>query len=189
MLHLPSAPRVFVPGFLRPFRKRKLHVLHANSWHTDGQGRMLWVENAWVDNILHDEGEQALLSAYFDTDLAGYGPPPANLYLRLDNRASLAEADTLASISGEPATGGYGPKAISTTSGFTLTQPAEHYQAATATLTFTATGGNFGEVRNRFLATSADGTGKLICSLELQLPRTINQDDSLGTSLTIGFSE
>src|SRR5690606_30427253 len=139
--------------------------------------------------ILHDEGEQFMLSAAFDTDLAGYGAPPANLYLGLDNRASLAEADTLLTVSGEPATGGYARKAVSTTTGFTLTQPGAYYQAATATLSFTASGANWGTLNHRFLTTAASGTaGKLIASLSFGTPRTVNDGDTLNSSLVIGLS-
>lgn len=186
---LPSAPRLFVPGFLRPVALRRVHVFHGLSWQTDRHGRLLWVEEGPVDNILHDEGEQYILARAFDTDLTGYSSTPTNLWLGLDARATLAEADTLASITGEPTLGGYARKSVSTTAGFTITQPGAYYQAATGTLAFTASGGNYGTVKNRFLATTSDASGKLICSLALSADRTVNDGDTLNVSLTIGLSE
>lgn len=166
-----------------------IHVVRAASWLVDKDGNELWRDEP-VYNILHDEGEQAILSAFFDTDLATYGPPPASLYIGLDSRTTLAEDDTLASLTGEPTTGGYARKAVSTTTGFTLAQPADFYRATSQTVSFTAAGGNIGTVRNRFLTTVASGTGgKLICSLALSTPRTINEGDTLNTNFIIGLAE
>lgn len=166
-----------------------IHVVHAASWLVDKDGNELWREPV-TSNILHDEGEQAILSAYFDTDLATFGAPPVNLHIGLDNRTTLAEADTLASLVTEPTTGGYARKAVSTATGFTLAQPADFYRATSLTVSFTATGGNIGSVLNRFLCTAASGTaGKLLCSLALSTARTINLNDTLNTNFIIGLAE
>lgn len=166
-----------------------IHVVRAVSWLVDEDGNELWREPEKL-NILHDEGEQAILSAYFDTDLAGFGPPPANLYVGLDNRTSLSESDTLSSLVNEPNTGGYSRKAVSTATGFTLAQPADFYRATSQTVSFTAMGGNIGEVRNRFLCTAASGTGGLLLvTLALSTLRTINEGDTLNTNFIIGLAE
>lgn len=203
---------------LRP--RRRLHILHAQFDHLGPDGKVLWrsahawrklLEHlrdttwirglgiqeprwlqrlCWEDNILPDEGEQAILSAYFDTDLSGYGSPPANLYLRLDNRGTLAEGDQLTSLSGEPSTNGYAAQSISTTTGFTISQPGTYYQAASGTKTFGATGGSWGPVSKMNLATVATGTaGKLICALALQATRTLSDGDTLNATITLGLSE
>lgn len=166
-----------------------IHVVKAASWLVDKDGNELWREPITY-NILHDQGEQAILSAYFDTDLANFGPPPASLHIGLDNRTTLAEADTLASLVGEPTTGGYSRKAVSTATGFTLAQPADFYRATSDTVSFTASGGNIGTVRNRFLCTVASGTsGLLLVSLALSVERTINDGDTLNTNFIIGLAE
>ena len=175
---------------------RNIHVARAKSWCTDKDGNLLWEED-WVENILHDEGEQALLSAYFATTMSGYGPPPANLYVGLDNRVSLTEADTLTTVSAtEPSTGGYARQALSTAGTglagqpFVISQPGAYYQAQSASVGFTATGASMGEVRNRFIATTVSGTGgKLILSLPLQEIRTITDGSTVNTALAIGLSE
>lgn len=158
-------------------------------------GKVIWKEE-YLKNILHDEGEQAILSAYFATAMSGYGAPPANLYIGLDARASLAEADTLVSLSGEPAVGGYARKAVSTggtgLSGqdFYINQPGAYYRAESKTVTFTASGANYPAVTKVFICTVLSGTaGKLICSLALSGSRTVLDGDSLQTSMQVGLHE
>jgi hypothetical protein len=168
------------------------HVVTAYSWGVDEDGNLLWVDQPQL-NILHDEGEQAILSAYFDTDLAGFGAPPASLYMGLDNRTALAENDTLSmGTFNELSGGGYARQAISTSTGFTLSQPGAYYQATqVANSSFgPATSGGMGTAKYRFLCTVSTGTsGKLIASLALSTTRTINQGDTLNTNLIIGLSE
>ncbi len=175
--------------------KRSIHILHADVRCYDKYGNLKW-EDLGLDNILHDEGEQALLSAYFATAMSGYGAPPANLYLGLDNRGSLAEGDTLASLSGEPAGLGYARKALSTAgtglSGqdFYINQPGTYYRADSKVVTFTASGGAWVSVSKMFLCTVLSGTaGKLIASLALTATRTLQDGDSLNASLYLGMSE
>lgn len=191
-IFIPSAPRVWLPGKTTPF-KRNIHILHGHAVQRNRAGDLLWVQPGWASNILHDEGEQAILSAYFDTDLATFGAPPASLFFGLDNRAALAESNTLGmGLFNEPtATGGYARKAVSTTTGFTLAQPAAYYIATSATATFAAAGAAFStDVKHGFLCTVTSGTaGKLIASLALSAIRTIGDGDSLEYSLAIGLSE
>jgi hypothetical protein len=174
---------------------KKIHILHADVRCYDKFGRLKW-EDLGLKNILHDEGEQALLSAYFATAMSGYGPPPANLYLGLDNRASLTESDTLTSLSGEPSGLGYARKALSTAgtglSGqdFYINQPAAYYRADSKVVTFTASGGAWVSVSKLFLCTVLSGTaGKLISSLALSATRTLQDGDSLNASMYVGMSE
>lgn len=158
------------------------------------KGRIIWQERS-EGNILHDEGEQALLSAYFATAYSGYGAPPASLYLGLDARAVPAEADTLASLSGEPTAGGYERKALATggtgVSGqdFYINQPGAYYRADSKEVTWTATE-DWTAVTQLFLCTVSSGTaGKLICTKALSASRTLLDGDSLTASMYIGLSE
>jgi hypothetical protein len=167
----------------------------------DRDGKFRWQERL-DQNTWHDEGELSLLSAYFATAYANYGAPPANLYLGLDARSSVAEADTLASLSGEPTIGqyNYARQALATNgtgaSGqpFVISQPAAAYQVLSATKTFTATGGNWPAVTKLFLCThltavaSASGQ-RLLCTLALSASRTLLDGDSLQASMSIGISE
>ena len=148
-------------------------------------GEVIW-EDEYNENILHDEGEQFILQVVFDETAS----VPANYYVGVDARASLAEEDNLAAVSGEPSGSGYSRQAIaSSVAGWTISQVGGNYQAASATATFTASGGDWTAVTKMFLATSSDGSGKLIASVALSSSRTVLNGDSLTTSLTITLSE
>jgi hypothetical protein len=189
---------LFVPGRLTPIRS-KVHVLHGMSWGVNADGTLSWID-PWTSNILHDAGEQYILSAVFATTYSNYGAALSALFLGLDNRTTLAEADTLATLTGEPSAGGYARKSISTAGTgaggqpFVLSQPGAYYIATSATQTWTASGAAYGTVRNRFLASDltavTDGDDDhLLASLALSTPRTINDGDTLNTNLAIGLSE
>jgi hypothetical protein len=173
-----------------------IHVIHIPIIrHIDKYGNILWDTNN-LHNILHDEGERAILSAYFATGYSGYGAPPANLYLGLDNRSSLAESDTLSSLSGEPSGNGYARQALSTSgtgvSGqdFVILQPGTYYRAESKTVTFSCSTTAWSAVSKLFLCTASSGTsGKLISSVALTTSRTLNPGDSLQANLYIGLSE
>ena len=182
---------VFLPGRVRPVKRsrRDLHVLHMESFHYNKDGKLLW-HDPLRSNILHDEGELYILSAAFDTDLAGYGAPPASLYIGLDNRntgGALAETDTLGMAGfAEPTGNGYARQGVSTATGFSLSAVAPYQQAQSATVTFAASGGSIGPVRNRFLCTVGSGTaGKLIASVPLSQSRTLASGDSLQTNIIL----
>lgn len=179
---------------------RKTHHAKATVRHLDGRGNVLYQEDG-ILNVWHDEGELYLLSLAFATGYSLYGSPTvANMYIGLDARASLAEADTLASLSGEPSGNGYARQAVSTAGtgaggqDFVITQPAAAYQAKTKTVTFTASGSAWGEVKNCFLCTHLNAVSpaqgqRLLCSLTLSVPRTLQVGDSLQVDMTIGISE
>jgi len=178
-------------------KKKRVSVIHASYIRHIRNGKIIW-EQRNVNNILHDQGEIALLSAYFATAMTDYGAPPANLYLGLDARyggAGLAEADTLASLSGEPSGSGYARQPLSTggtgLSGqdFYINQPAAYYRADGATVTFTTAGG-WSAVTDMFLCTVISGAvGTLISSLALDATRTLVGTDSLTASILTGLSE
>lgn len=170
-------------------------------WRKNKQGiyELIWEDIALDRNILHDTGEIAILSAFFATAMANYGAPPANLYLGLDKRAALAEADTLATLS-EVAKAGYARKAVisggtgAAGQDFYINQPAAYYRADSKTVEWTAGENWVDALLNIFLCTDInaviDGAGKhLICSLALSAPRTLLNGDKLDGSMYIGLSE
>ena len=146
---------------------------------------VLW-EQLGAPNIFHDGGEQYLLQVVFTEEAA----VPENFYLGLDARAVIAEADDLTALSGEPTQTGYARQPVpSTNVGFTLSQDAGDWQAATTTETFTA-GEDWPQVLNLFLCTVVSGTvGVLLCSLALSTGRTLQNGESLQADMTIKISE
>jgi len=176
-------------------------VWNIKHWRKDKSGiyRLIYSEEAIDRNILHDTGEIAILSAFFATTMTNYGAPPANLYLGLDTRASLAEADTLATLT-ELTKSGYERKAVSSAGtgvagqDFYINQPAAYYRADSKTVTWTAGEDWVTAVKNIFLCTDitavVDAAGKhLIASLALSTPRTLLNGDLLSGSLYCGLSE
>lgn len=170
-------------------------------WRKNEAGiyELIWDETAIDKNILHDTGEIAILSAFFATTMSNYGAPPANLYLGLDRRASLAETDTLATLV-ELSKSGYSRKAVSSAgtgaSGqdFYINQPAAYYRADSKTVQWTAGENWTDDVKNIFLCTDSvavvDGAGDhLIASLALSTARTLLSGDKLDGSIYIGLSE
>ena len=186
--------KIVEKGLIIP-RKRKLQLVKADVWHLDKNGKLLW-EAKGITNIWHDQGEMALLSAYFATAMTDYGAPPANLYLGLDARGALAEADALTDLSGEEVGNGYAREALSTAGtglagqDFYINQPAAYYRADSKTVTFTCATLAWTAMLNMFLCTVSTGTaGKLLCSLALTASRTLQIGDSLNASMQIGLSE
>lgn len=153
----------------------------------DKRGNLKWQELK-CHNLYHDEGEEYTLETAFSEAQA----VPASFFIGLDDRASIAEADTLPPAN-EPVGNGYGRKAVNSDAvDWTVTQVGGDFQAKSKTVTFTASGGPIpaiGVVDNMFLATTLDNTGKLIASVALSLSRTIADGDSLDTDLTIKVSE
>lgn len=174
-------------------------VRHLRKNSRTGLYEIIWEQHAIDENILHDTGEIAILSAFFATAYANYGAPQANHYLGLDKRVSLAEADTLATLD-EITKSGYERKAlISGGTGvaeqdFYINQPAAYYRADSAVVEWTAGENWIDELLNIFLATDltavVDGNGDhLICSLALSAGRTLLNGDKLQGSMYIGLSE
>ncbi len=162
-------------------------------------GKLIWAERAVDRNILHSTGEIAILSAFFATAMSNYGAPPANLYLGLDARASLAEADTLATLS-EITKSGYAR--IACASGgtgvvgqdFYIHNPATYNRVDSKIVEWTAGENWVTALKNVFLCSDAtatsDGAGDhLIASLALSTPRTLLSGDKLDSSIFIGLSE
>ena len=134
--------------------------------------------------ILHDEGEQYLLQAALSEEQT----PPTNFYLGLCND-TLVKTDALANIANEPSGDGYSRQAIpSSAAGWTVAKVSDYYRATGPQETFTADGGDWGTINTWFLATSADETGKLIASGDIDPARTIADGDSLLVTPILTFA-
>lgn len=176
---------------------RNIHVLHiGNIQHLDSEGNVLW-EDSQLHNILHDEGEQFILSAAFATTMVGFGPPPASLYLGLDTSTrTLGEADTLALVTENISANGYNRIAVSTAgdggsaADFYITQPSSYYQAQSKIVEWTAITATWTTVQKLFLTTAATGTtGLLIATVPLSTARTLAVGDTIRCAMYIGLSE
>ena len=100
-----------------------------------------------------DEGENWLLDVAFKKNTS----PPTNLYLGLyTNSTEPAETATLASLT-EPSGGGYARIAIACGGDWTLSS-----DQITAAQRPCSVRGGLGNVYGYFIATSSDGSGKLL---------------------------
>jgi hypothetical protein len=152
--------------------------------HLDKFGNLKWrSEN--INNIFHAEGQLFMLSVCF----AGESVPTSGYYLGLDARSDINIEDnlndTLGDLINEPTTNGYTRQVIENDS-FTITSVNSTYRAKTPIVSFQATGGSWGPVKNIFLATSEDDSGYLISSNILNENLTMNDGDIV--NLRIGLS-
>ena len=130
---------------------------------------------------LHAEGLQYLL----EVAMSEQQSIPANFYIGLATDVSLAEDATLASLTEVSGTG-YARQAVASDN-IDLTSAAtgtNDRKITTKTVTFTA-GGVWTGAKTAFLATTIDGTGKLLASAPLSLTRTLGDGDSLNVSMVI----
>jgi hypothetical protein len=164
-----------------------------------GLYRVIWEEEAIDKNMLMNTGEEAILSAFFATALTGFGAPPANLYLALDSRATIALTDTLASLV-ELVKSGYARIAVisggtgAAGQDFYVNKPATYWRADSKVVEWTAGEDWITAQKNINLCTDVsavtDASGKhLICSLALSTPRTLLNGDKLDSSVYIGLSQ
>lgn len=142
----------------------------------------LRMDQAFSENTLADEGEQAILEAYFRG-----GTASTNTYLRLYNDTP-AETDTLSTLTGEVSGTGYpGTNTIeSNATGWpTSALDVGDWQIDSKTITWTASGA-WSAATYLVLATVASGTGGLLIAYNaLSATRTLADGDSLQADIQL----
>lgn len=139
-----------------------------------------------IHNTLHYLGEEFLLNALF---LGGNAPNtyiPNYYYIGLDNRTTIAVADTMEDLQNEPFINGYSRQAVSSLTGFSMTVSGGVHQVSSQIVTFSAVGGSWGPVSNIFLSDKPNTTGVLISSAKLTNPVTVQSGDSV--NMRMGMS-
>ena len=169
-----------------------------NNWHgimkiTEAKqirnGIVIW-EAKNMYNLLHSDGEDYILKTLFYNDGTS---PPTSYYLGLDARGTIAYADTMASITGEPSTNGYSRQPLNSSStgstGWTITSETSLHKALSNVVSFSASGGGYGPCPNLFLTNKSDNTGKLISSVVLSTPATLASGDTLSLRMTLSLKD
>ena len=152
-------------------------------WCVDKNGRELWREH--VTNLLHDEGEEFIVKTMFPETKS----VPTTYYMLIDDRVTIAEADTLPPT-GEPSVGGYARQPInSDATDFTAVQDSGDWQVTTKTVSWTPSGADLPSVRNLGFAETLNDTGAFISSVALSAPRVVKDGDTLNASMIIKMSE
>lgn len=153
--------------------------------HLAANGTILWSDRH-LKNMLHITGEEYVLKIAF-TGLT----IPTYYYFGLDNRTSIAAQDTLNTVQyTEPSEHGYARIPVNSSTDFQVTEAMTGHNLATSPIvTFSASGGSWGPVRNVFLATSNDNTGALIASVRLATPRTLLAEETLSVRIGLGLKD
>ncbi len=152
--------------------------------HLDSAGNVIWSDKN-LYNVFHSEGEEFVLRAVFVGGVANT-IIPVNYYFGLDNRTTPAIADTMLSLTSEPSTNGYGRIAVSSTNTFTVALTGSNFRADGPIVTFSASGGSWGPVKNLFLTDQIDGSGFLIASVPLS--QTLILDTGEVVNMRMGLS-
>lgn len=159
-------------------------------WITNAQGEILWQdENLY--NMFHLSGEEFLLKAAFVGGVTNT-IIPSNYYLGLDNRTTIDADDTMETITDvgeEPTSNGYSRVAVSSSGVFTVSLSGSHYRANSPIISFSATGGSYGPVKNLFLTTKNDNTGVLIASVALTQTITPTAGDTINMRLGLSLKD
>ena len=152
--------------------------------HKNIEGEILFKEEN-ILNILHNQGEERILSAVFTGGSTNNSFIPANYYLGLDNRATITVNQTLSSLSGEPYGNGYSRQPARSTTGFSIVNDGTTCQARSNVIIFAAVAGSWGPVINLFLTDASSGiTGNLYSTAVLSSPIIL----SSGETISVRFS-
>lgn len=148
-------------------------------------GSVVWSDRN-IRNILHAEGELFMLSCCFANDGLVV---PGLYYFGLDARSSVAVTDTMADVAGEPSGNGYARQSVSSNGGFSVVQQSGIYRAVPSVVTFTASGGGYGPMRNLFLTNMSDNSGYLISTATLSSPVTFTAGDAINLRMSIQLAD
>lgn len=157
--------------------------------HLDKNGKCLWEDNN-LRNMLHYGGEQFVLTAIFSSgNTTATTTIPDNYYFGLDTRSTLAAADDMSAITGEPSINGYARQSVSSTGQFVVSFVGGVYQAKSPILTFTASTGPWGPVKNLFMTNKSDNSGYLISSAPLSQTITVAAGESVTMRLAMSLRD
>jgi len=146
--------------------------------------KVIWNQKD-IYNQIHSKGEELLLNCCFNND-GSY--PPAEYYFGLDNRPTIARGDLLSNLLDEPIGGGYIRQSRSSSSGFTVELVNGTYRASSAIITFSASGGSWGPVKNIFLTTTSGSSGVLVSSSALSQQVSLTNGDSVNLRMALSLS-
>jgi len=155
--------------------------------HVSQDGNVLWSATNMY-NVFHLAGEEFLLNAVFKGGTTNTYIPE-NYYFGLDNRTSISANNIISNLSGEPSTNGYARIPVSSTGVFNVTLQSSHYRAEGPILSFSASGGAWGPVRNLFLTTQVNNSGVLISSVSLGQVITVSNGEAINMRMGLSLRD
>jgi hypothetical protein len=96
---------------------------------------------------------------------------------------------TISNSGNEPTINGYSRVEVSSSNSFSLSLSSEHYVATCPVISFSATGGSWGPVKNLFLTTAEDNSGILIASAPLSQNTTLSAGETLNVRLGLSLRD
>lgn len=159
--------------------------------HLDENKKVLWkAEN--LLNTFHYSGENFILNCAFAGGKIDNLYIPEYYYFGLDGRLTIDAADTMTTITNsgnEPNTNGYGRIAVSSYNKFETSLAGSRYRSVGPILSYAATGGSYGPIRNLFLTDKSDNTGSLIASVALTNTVTLAINQVVNCRMALSFAD
>lgn len=156
-----------------------MKILEIN--HISNKKEVLFSQNN-IKNTLHSSGEEFILKILFD-DLQ----KNEEYHIGLDNRSSLNYSDSLTTAYIlEPNSNSYERQTCSIDEFSISTATGGHLQSNSPLISFKAIGGEWGPVKNIFIATSLGNSGYLISSASLS--KTLTVKDGEIVTMKMSFS-
>jgi hypothetical protein len=92
-------------------------------------------------------------------------------------------------IVSEPSANGYERIALSSSGVFNVSLQGAHYRADGPIVSFAATSGSWGPIRNLFLTTQSDNNGVLIASVPLSQTITVNMGEAVNMRMGLSLKD
>lgn len=145
------------------------------------------LEKKNLNNMIHYEGDEYFLTSLFKNDGTF---PAASYYLGLDSRTTIALVDSMSDLLDEPISHGYIRQAVSSQTGndtgWNITfNESGYFKAMSSIVTFIASGGNWGPVKNLFLTNKSDNSGKLLSTVSLSSDVSLTDGDAINLRIAM----
>ncbi len=159
-------------------------------------GKVIW-ENYNIPNVFHLQGEEFLLNATFTGGPVANPVIPINYFFGLDNRTEteIVRDQNISGLIAEPITNGYARKAVSSTTGFTVSFNEEfnQFRAVSGILVFQGIGpapnqNSWGPVQSLFITNGDVGDATaLIATAHLGTTIIVKSGDSISARMSLGL--
>jgi hypothetical protein len=164
-----------------------IHLIKVDWIKQIRDGEVLWEERD-IYNVFHKRGEEFMLRALFTGGNTPNALIPDDYFFGLDNRTNVVADDDFVNILGEPFTGGYLRQSVSSLGEITVAEEDGAIRAITSIISFRASGGTWGPVKNLFMTDRGDNNGFLIASVAATAPFSVIDGDSVTMRMSIGLT-
>jgi hypothetical protein len=163
-----------------------IHLVRIDEVSFIKNSKVVW-KNSNLKNILHFQGEELILKILF----SDYEDVPEYYYFGLDNRETISVDDTLPDLVSEPVVHNYMRQVKNSIDDWTFAVANGYNVVKSSIITFGASGGSWGPVRNLFLTninqSQVPGSGYLISTVNLGQSITVSSGDAISLRMSIGL--